>query len=140
MIIISACLAGINCRYDGDNKGRVDLIELVESGKAIAVCPEELGGLSTPRPPSERLGNKVLSIEGKDVSVPFYRGAQIAFDIALKEAGGKKSIEKAILKSCSPMCGKGMIYDGTFSGQKVPGNGVFCDLLLEQGIEVEERD
>lgn len=140
MIIVSACLAGIKCRYDGEDKARVDLVKMVDEGKAIALCPEELGGLGTPRPPSERVADKVLSTHGDDVTEQFLKGADIALKKGVEAAGGLEYIEKAILKSCSPMCGTGTIYDGSFSGQKTSGDGVFCELLKKNNIKVEERD
>lgn len=140
MIIVSACLAGVKCRYDGGDKARTDLVKLVQSGQAIAVCPEELGGLTTPRPASEQCGDKVLSITGEDVTAAFQRGAEKALEIVIEKSGGKSFIDKAILKSCSPMCGKGTIYDGSFSGKKIAGDGIFCQLLNEHNITTEERD
>lgn len=137
MIIVSACLAGVECRYDGQSKSRSDLVELVAQGKAIAVCPEELGGLPTPRPPSEQVGDRVFSCHGDDVTNFYHSGAQRALQVAL-ETGGP--IDKAILKSHSPMCGCGSVYDGTFSGKKTEGDGVFTTLLKEKGIKVEPRD
>ncbi len=135
MIVISACLTGISCRYDGDHKLRVDLKELIEQGKAVAVCPEELGGLSTPRPPAENVAGKYITNTGKDVTDAFQKGAQKAWDtISLHE------INLAILKSKSPMCGAGEIYDGTFQGKTCEGDGEFTKLLKKKGIKVEARD
>ena len=140
MIIVSACLAGLKCRYDGNDKARVDLVALVSEGKALALCPEELGGLSTPRPPSEQLKDEVVTIHGEKVTKEFHEGAHKALDKAIEAAGTIENIEKAILKSCSPMCGVGTIYDGSFSGSKTNGDGVFCKLLKKNKIAVEERD
>ena len=97
----------------------------------IPVCPEELGGLPTPRMPSEHVGNKVLMKTGKDVTAEFQKGAEVSLRIAL-EAGCKA----ALLKEHSPSCGHGEIYDGTFSGTLVPGNGCTAKLLLANGIQV----
>lgn len=135
MIIVSACLAGVNCRYDGKAKPRADLIAMVEKGEALPLCPEELGGLPTPRPASEIQKERVLSVEGNDVTSFFQEGAKEA----LRQAQ-EKGAHHAILKSCSPMCGVGKIYDGTFSGNLCSGDGVFTKLLKEAGISVEERD
>ncbi len=141
MIIVSACLAGEKCRYDGSHKERQDLLELVASGQAVAVCPEQLGGLPTPRPPAEQQGEKVITVEGKDVSHAYATGAEVALREAHKVAlKSGKIIEKAILKSNSPMCGVGKIYDGTFSGNKKEGDGVFTKLLKKNEIKVESRD
>jgi uncharacterized protein YbbK (DUF523 family) len=135
MILISACLAGEKCRYDGRDKAKTDLVELVEMGQAIALCPEELGGMPTPREPAERHGEQVLNGKGRDVTKSFIDGARIAWDLVKEE-----TIEKAILKTNSPMCGCGVIYDGSFSGSKVKGDGVFTELLKEKNIPIETRD
>ncbi len=131
MIIVSACLAGVPCRFDGQAKGYEKIKELVKKEKTILVCPEQLGGLTTPRLPSEIKGDKVFSKAGTDVTAQFTRGAEITLALA-KEYGSSR----AILKSRSPSCGKGKVYDGTFSGQLVDGNGFTADLLLKNGIEV----
>ncbi|HPQ43980.1 MAG TPA: DUF523 domain-containing protein [Syntrophales bacterium] len=135
MIIVSACLAGIPCRYDGKRNTRKKIQELVREGKAIPVCPEQLGGLPTPRPASEIQSGKVVNTEGRDVSHEFRRGAEIVLAIA-QEYG----CEEAILKSRSPSCGKGTIYDGTFSGKTVSGNGITADLLIRNGIKVRTEE
>ncbi len=131
MILVSACLAGFPCRYDGTSKINETIKQLVQEGKAIPVCPEQLGGLTTPRLPSEIRDGKVFNSEGRDVTPQFERGAAAVLQIA-KEYGCKK----AILKACSPSCGKGHIYDGTFSGKLVDGNGKTAELLIQNGIEV----
>ncbi len=135
MIIISACLTGVACRYDGDHKLRVDLKELLDSGQAMAVCPEELGGLPTPRDPAEYQDGRYLTKRGGDVTEAFHAGAQKAWQqVSLHE------INKAILKSKSPMCGCGEIYDGSFQGKTCEGDGEFTKLLKQKGIQVEARD
>jgi len=106
-------------------------VQLVREDKAIPVCPEQLGGLTTPRLPSEIRNGRVFSSEGRDVTPEFEKGAAAVLQIA-KEYG----CTKAILKARSPSCGKGQIYDGTFSGKLVDGNGKTTALLLENGIEV----
>ena len=131
MIIVSACLAGVPCRFDGQAKGYEKIKELVKSEKTILVCPEQLGGLTTPRLPSEIKGAKVFSKTGTDVTAQFTRGAEIT--LALEKEYG---CNRAILKSRSPSCGRGKIYDGTFSGRLIDGNGFTADLLLKNGIEV----
>lgn len=135
MILVSACLAGERCRYDGQAKPSIDLIELVEKGEAISVCPEVMGGLPIPRLPSEKLGEKVLNSRGEDVTHQFNEGAMKAWSKIENE-----SIERAILKTKSPMCGAGTIYDGTFSGSLIKGDGVFTKLLKSKNIPVESRD
>ena len=131
MKIVSACLAGVKCRYDGSSKPCKKVIELVKKGQAIPICPEQLGGFSTPRIVSEQKGNKVYNKEGKDVTAEFEKGAQEALNIA-KMAGCKE----AILKSKSPSCGSGLVYDGSFSGKLIKGDGVFAKLLKANNIKV----
>jgi uncharacterized protein YbbK (DUF523 family) len=135
MIIVSACLVGLNCRYDGKNNYNARIIELVKSGKAIPICPEQLGGLPTPRIGSERIGNKVIMKNGADVTHEFNRGAEEVLGLA-KELGCKK----AILAAKSPSCGKGKIYDGSFSRKLIDGNGVCAELLMKNGIKVYTED
>ena len=130
-VLISKCLAGFNCRYDGGNNLVAEIRQLVEDGLAVTACPEQLGGLPTPRIPSERVGSRVVNREGTDVTAEFKAGAEVALRIA-RENGCRT----AILKSRSPSCGKGCIYNGQFTGELVPGNGVTADLLLRHGIEV----
>lgn len=135
MILVSACLAGVNCKYDGGNNLNEKILELVKKGEAILVCPEQLGGLTTPRTPSEISiieGNKkVINKDGEDVTINFVRGAEEVLRIAKS-----LNITKAILKSKSPSCGCGLVYDGTFTGTKIPGNGITAQLLIDNGIEV----
>lgn len=140
MYLVSSCLAGIRCRYDGESTENPQVMELVRSGRAVLVCPERLGGLLTPRPCCEiriTKGNekRVVNKEGEDVTDAFVSGARKALRLA-RVFG----IKKAILKSRSPSCGKGRIYDGTFEGRIVEGNGVLAQLLLEHGIQVETED
>ena len=130
-ILVSGCLAGFNCRYDGGNNLVPEIRQLLEDGLAVTACPEQLGGLPTPRIPSERVGNRVVNREGADVTAEFKAGAEAALRIALENG-----CRTAILKSRSPSCGKGCIYNGQFTGELVPGNGVTADLLLQHGIEV----
>ncbi len=135
MILVSACLAGINCKYNGKNNYNEKIFKLVKEGKAIPVCPEQMGGLTTPRLPSEIKiieGKKiVVNSENKDVTKHFERGA-----IEVLEFAKKLNIKRAILKSKSPSCGLGKIYSGNFDNELVSGNGILVDLLLENGIEV----
>lgn len=135
MKIVSACLAGVNCRYDCKHQERIDIVELVKSGQALPLCPEQLGGLSTPRPPAEIQGDKVITNEGVDVTEQYQNGAQQALNLA-KLSGATT----ALLKSKSPMCGHGKIYDGSYTGKLVEGDGIFAKLLKENGIKVESID
>ena len=132
-LLISACLTGVNCKYSGGNN-RLDgtiLDKLRAKYELISVCPESDGGLSTPRDPSERMGDKVLSCTGQDVTGEFVCGAQIALEKAL--ANGCK---KALMKELSPSCGSGKIYDGTFTGTVIDGFGVTAELLAENKVYV----
>ena len=130
-ILVSGCLAGFNCRYDGGNNLVPEIKQLFDSGLAVTACPEQFGGLPTPRIPSERMGSKVMSREGADVTAEFKAGAEAALRIALENG-----CRSAIVKSRRPSCGNGCIYNGQFTGELVPGNGVTADLLLHHGIEV----
>jgi uncharacterized protein YbbK (DUF523 family) len=135
MIIVSACLAGIECRYNGQAFPIPKVIEMVKKGQAMPICPEILGKLPTPRACAERLGDRVITNMGQDVTNEFVSGAIAAADIA--QLIGCRT---AILKSRSPSCGKGRIYDGTFSGRLILGDGIFCSLLQTKNIKVMTED
>ena len=130
-ILISACLAGVNCRYDGGGKSLTELKELMELAELIPVCPEIVGGLPTPRTPSERKNGGVVMRDGTDVTAAFRRGAEET--LALAERFGARI---AVLKERSPSCGSGEIYDGTFTGGKTRGDGVTAELLRKNGMEI----
>jgi uncharacterized protein YbbK (DUF523 family) len=144
MIIVSACLAGINCRYDGKNSLDEGIMKLVAEGKAIPVCPEQLGGCPTPRMKAEIVGGtgkdvlerkcRIINENGDDVTEQFIKGAEEVLKIA-----GMTGANMAVLKAKSPSCGVGEIYNGTFSGKLVEGNGVTAELLKENGIEVKSE-
>lgn len=129
--LCSACLLGVNCRYDGKNKPDNKVLELAKKEILIPVCPEELGGLSTPREQSEQKENKVITRSGKDVTENFIRGAREVLKIA-----GILNVKEAILKQRSASCGSGQIYDGSFSGKVIRGNGITTELLQNSGIKV----
>ncbi len=129
--VVSACLAGKNCRYDGKSSPNDYVHELVASGQAIPLCPEELGGLSTPRTPCEIVNDKIMTKQGVDYTDAFILGAQKALMLAKKEG-----CRAAILKSRSPSCGRDFVYDGTFSKTLVAGQGVWAKMLLEAGFEI----
>lgn len=138
--LISSCLAGINCRYNGTSSVVKELAGLVDSGQAIPFCPEVLGGLPVPRTRCELLADShnrihVYGDNGTDFTSAFMLGAERAMKLA-RENG----ITAAILKSNSPSCGCGKIYDGTFSGRLVQGNGITADLFLQGGIAVMNED
>ena len=130
-ILISACLLGVRCRYDGGSKPQEPILRLMEKYTLIPVCPEQLGGLSTPRLPSERLADRVVMKDGTDVTAAYRRGAEEALRLA-KLFGCKL----AVLKERSPSCGSSTIYDGSFSGRLTGGDGVTAALLRENGIAV----
>lgn len=131
-ILCSACLLGARCRYDGQGKPSQRVMALLKDHQLVPVCPEQLGGLPTPRPPCEMQGDgRVLNRQGDDQSTEFMRGAEEA--LMLFRLTG---CDAALLKARSPSCGKGMIYDGSFSGTLKPGNGVFTQKLVDEGIPV----
>ncbi len=130
-ILISACLMGVHCRYDGGGKQLSGLDELMRLAQLVPICPEIMGGLPTPRTPAERLGDRVKMRDGTDVTEAFHHGAQEACHLA-RLYGARL----ALLKERSPSCGSGMVYDGSFSGRVVPGWGVAGELLRESGLEV----
>ena len=130
-IIVSACLLGIGCRYDGKHKANPDVIKLTEKYNLIPVCPEIYGGLPTPRVPSERIGDKVMMKDGRDVTENYQRGARETLEMCRIY-----NVKTAILKERSPSCGKGEIYDGSFTGALTERDGVTAELLLANGIRV----
>ena len=156
-IMVSACLAGENCKYNGGNNRNEKVLRLMADNEAITVCPEQMGGLMTPRVPAEVcsvkkqqmehgemttaaaetdsadecMERRVLAKDGTDVTEQFQRGAQEALKLA--QLFGCKC---AVLKSRSPSCGSGVIYDGTFTGTKIAGDGITAELLKEYGIKV----
>lgn len=130
-LLVSACLAGEACRYDGASKPHAAIRALVEQGAALPVCPEYLGGLGVPRIPCEIRGDCVVNAGGEDRTAGFKAGAQLALNVA--QARGCR---EAILKARSPSCGCGRVYDGSFSGVLRDGDGVFAALLREKGFRV----
>ncbi|MEN6420144.1 MAG: DUF523 domain-containing protein [Clostridiaceae bacterium] len=130
-ILISACLLGLCCRYNAESKASESVLALAKTHPLVPVCPEQLGGLPTPRPPAERKGERVVSKNGTDVTKAFQKGAEET--LLLARTLGCKT---AILKARSPSCGHGRIYDGTFTGKLVPGSGVTAELLEESGMSV----
>ena len=130
-IIVSGCLFGNDCRYKGDNCKCEELLTLAEKHTLIPVCPEQMGGLSTPRDPAEIVGDKVISNHGKDVTYEYTKGAETALYIAKVN-----NADAVVLKANSPSCGKGIIYDGTFTGNKTSGNGLAAKMFLDEGYNV----
>lgn len=134
-VLVSACLAGECCRYDGGSNLVPACREMVESGEAIPVCPECAGGLPCPRTPCEQVGDRVLGEDGSDYTEAFHAGARRCL-----EAARVFSIEKALLKARSPSCGVDVIYDGTFSHKRIPGSGVFAEKLAAMGIRLATEE
>lgn len=168
-ILVSACLLGVNCRYDGKNGTSLEVLALLKNFNLIPVCPEQLGGMKTPREPAEcikqktgtetrkkdkrritepenkgressralaerkteELVTRVVNRAGEDVTERFEKGAGEVLRLA-----GLYGCKRAILKERSPSCGYGRIYDGTFTGKKIPGNGITAQLLEKNGIEI----
>lgn len=134
-ILISACLVGDNCRYDGKNNLSPKIKALLEKYELVPFCPECEGGLKTPRTPSERQGEKVITKDGRNVTKQYERGAELAWNICFY-----LKIKVAILKENSPSCGVHKIHDGSFSGILIEGVGTTTELLKEKGINVISED
>ncbi|GCF92171.1 hypothetical protein NRIC_00620 [Enterococcus florum] len=145
MIGISACLSGVCCRYDGNHNEIAELKQLLQQEKAVIICPEVLGGLPTPRYPAEIVGGNgfdvwenrahVIDQQGVDVTEAFKKGAIAAFQ-KLKAL----DIQQVVLKERSPSCGVRLIYDGSFSGQRISGAGVAAAYFINQGLTVYSED
>ena len=130
-ILVSACFLGLRCRYDGQSKPSETVLALREAHTLIPVCPEQLGGLATPRIPAERRGESFVNAAGADVTEAYRRGAEEA--VKLAEALGCRV---AVLKERSPACGCGEIYDGSFTRTLVPGDGAAAEALKRAGVTV----
>ena len=144
IFIVSACLLGENCKYSGGNNRNQAVIDFLSDKEFVPVCPEVLGGLETPRAPSEYANDgsdRIINTDGVDVTTNFELGAKRSLEIArekAREGAGEfvGKIEGAILKGKSPSCGSNKIYDGTFSGKLMEGDGCFVRLLKKEGIKV----
>ena len=137
-IMVSACLVGVNCKYNGGNNWNEKVLQLIEGNKVVTVCPEQMGGLSTPRVPSEICNGIVTAKDGRVVDREFRKGAARCFEIAIREQP-----DLIVLQSRSPSCGVKQRYDGSFSGKLVDGSGVTAELLIKNGfrvIDVEDID
>lgn len=132
-VLISACLLGFECKYCGGSNKLTErqLTALRERFRLIPVCPETAGGLPTPRDPSERLGDRVVSNQGRDVTAQYQKGAETALWLARRY-----DCKAALLKEKSPSCGSGQIYDGSFTGKLIPGDGVAAEELKKEGLIV----
>ena len=133
VIMVSACLLGENCKYNGGNNRNAELLRLLEGHTVIPVCPEVLGGLPVPRSPAEIVNGTVMNREGKNVDAAFRRGAEKALALAEQERP-----DLVILQSRSPSCGVKEVYDGAFCGRKIPGRGVFADAAVKAGFRVKD--
>jgi len=131
MILVSACLVGDNCKYNGGNNENSKVLDFLSDKEYIKICPEVMGGMSTPRLPSEIRGNKVINNNGEDVTVFFLKGAEEALELA-----DMYKPELIILKAKSPSCGLREIYDGSFSGILTDGDGITAGLLKKNGFKV----
>lgn len=137
MFLISGCLLGYNCKYNGGNNRCSAARAFAKAESCFAVCPETAGGLPVPRVPAERRDGRVFDKDGQDVTYAFVRGSRESMLLSEKEAERRgEQIEGAVLKARSPSCGCGEIYDGTFSGKTTAGNGVFTEMLMAKGIPV----
>ena len=130
-IMVSACLLGENCKYNGGNNLSEKVMNFIKDHEVIPVCPEVMGGLPTPRLSSEIVNGVVTASDGHSVDMEFRKGAQIGLAMA-KE----KEVDLVILQSRSPSCGVNQVYDGTFSGNKIEGQGIFAQLLIENGYKI----
>ena len=135
-ILVSACLLGVNCKYNGGNNYNEKVMEYLKDKEIIPICPEIMGGLPTPRIASEIIGDRVVNKEGQDVTSNYQKGAEETLELAKK-----LGVKKALLKAKSPSCGYGNIYDGTFSDTLIAGNGITAELLKKNGFEIlTEKD
>jgi uncharacterized protein YbbK (DUF523 family) len=134
-IIVSACLLGCNCKYNGGNNYCEKIEKIKEQYNIIDICPEVLGGLPTPRVPSEIVGDKVINKEGLDVTNNYNAGANLALEKALNN-----NCKIAILKAKSPSCGSGKIYDGTFASNLIDGDGITTRLFKQHNIKVYSEE
>lgn len=137
-IMVSACLLGENCKYNGGNNLSEKVMKYIDGHEVIPVCPEVMGGLPTPRVPSEIVDNVVTMADGRNVDKEFRKGAQLGLVLAKEN-----NVDLVVLQSRSPSCGVKQIYDGTFTGKKIDGQGIFARLLTDNGfriMDVEDLD
>ena len=134
-ILISQCLLGIHCRYDGSGAWCPALEVLMKVCAPIPVCPEQLGGLPTPRPPAECRDGRVILRTGEDVTGAFEKGAEQALRLARLYG-----VRWAVLKQRSPSCGSCEIYNGRFDGTRIPGRGITAQRLVREGIRVFDEN
>ena len=135
VILVSACLLGENCKYNGGNNRNERVLRYVQGHEVIPVCPEVLGGLPCPRKPGEWVGERVLTRDGDDCTENFRIGVQRALEVIADQ-----QVDLAILQSRSPTCGVKQIYDGTFSGVRIDGQGVLAKALAARGIPLMDAE
>ena len=135
-ILVSACLLGVRCRYDGESKACPAVLDLAKEHELVPVCPEQLGGLPTPRTPAEIQGERVVTRDGRDVTQAYQTGAEETARLYQL-----LRCDCAILKARSPSCGCGQVYDGAFSGTLTPGDGIAAQALkrINARVITEER-
>ena len=134
-IMVSACLRGENCKYNGGNNLSEKVLNYVKGHEVITVCPEVMGGLPIPRVPAEIVNNVVTTKDGQNVDKEFRLGAEKALQIAKEN-----QVDLVILQSRSPSCGSKQIYDGSFSGKKINGQGIFAKMLTENDFQVMDEE
>ena len=134
-IMVSACLLGENCKYDGGNNRNEALLEKLAGHEIIPICPEVAGGLPVPRIPVEIVNGRAVNRNGEGVDDAFRKGAEKTLEIAEREKP-----DLIILQSRSPSCGVNEIYDGTFTGKKIPGHGIFADMAISAGYNVIDAE
>ena len=136
-VLISTCLLGVACKYSGGDNARPALVAALQAAghELVPVCPEVYGGLPTPRTPAERIGSRVVTAAGANVTAQYRKGAEIALQLARLTG-----CRVAVLKANSPSCGCGTIYDGTFRHRKIAGDGVTAELLQAHGLCVYNED
>ena len=134
-VLVSACLLGANCKYNGKNNFAPELLKLLGNAEVVPICPESLSGIGTPRPPVELKDGKAYDVNGKDVDKIYRHGVERALALIENEA-----IDFAILQPRSPTCGVREIYDGTFTGKLIEGRGIFARALADIGIPVFDAD
>lgn len=135
MILVSACLLGENCKYNGGNNYNPEVIAHVQGQEVLAICPEMLAGMGCPRTPVEIVDGVVTDRDGNNVDAVFRRGVAKAMELVCRE-----EVQCAILQSRSPTCGVKQVYDGTFSGKLVEGAGIFAQALEASGIQVIDAE
>lgn len=146
LYIVSRCLLGENCKYNGGNNLTPDVVQFYDTHRCVTVCPECRGGLPAPRPPAEIVrsaadGYRIVDRNGRDVTEAFLTGAALSWaDVQEYAERNGCRIAGAVLKANSPSCGHGVIYDGTFSGRRIPGDGVFAAILRGRGIPVRTEE